>query len=175
MRACGRRRGLSYPTRLVTTRSNLQVAPPLPQARWMKVMIARHGGHRRPKHEAIFYEAKSSTWFRRPSLQFHEGLFFALYTFSRSKRTLKRAPRSKFRVSVRVSYSDTASRGPCGISCARRCKIEPPLYTDFTPAVRTSASRRSRQRAASGYPGQTQSPAEAWRRFQEEFGWALAC
>lgn len=93
--------------------------------------------------KAIFYEIESSTWVGRPSLQFHEGLFFALYTFSRSKRALKRAPRSKFRVSVRLTYSDTTSRGLCGISSARRRKIEPPLYTDFTPALRTKEMMRS--------------------------------
>ena len=84
-----------------------------------------------------------ATWVGRPSLQFHEGLFFALYTFSRSKRALKRPLRGKIRVSVRLTYSDTTSPGLCGNSSARRCKIEPPLYTDFTPAVRTKAMMRS--------------------------------
>jgi len=29
----------------------------------------------------IYYERSLETWVGRPSLQFHEGLFFALYTF----------------------------------------------------------------------------------------------
>src|SRR6266853_3101284 len=47
----------------------------------MKVMIARHGGHRRTKHEAIFYERLSPTWLRRPTLNSYEEAVFAVPTF----------------------------------------------------------------------------------------------
>lgn len=93
--------------------------------------------------EAIFFDDEFATWFRRQSLKFHEGLFFALYTFSRSERALIRSPRGKFRVIVRITYSGTTRPASCGNSGSGKCKVEPPLYTDFTPAARMKATMRS--------------------------------
>ena len=83
------------------------------------------------------------TWVGRPSLQFYKTLFFALYTFSRLERALIRAPRSKFRGIVRITYSDTTRLASCGNSGSERCKVAPSLYTYFTPAVRMKLTMRS--------------------------------
>ena len=85
--------------------------------------------------KGIFYERALPTWIGRQSPNFYEGLFFALYTFSRPSRALIRAPKGKIRVLVRITYSDTTTWLPCGNPDFQRCKVGPPLYTDFTPRL----------------------------------------
>jgi hypothetical protein len=93
--------------------------------------------------EAIFYDDVIVTWVGRPPPQFHEGLFFAPYTFSHRSRALIRVQKGKIRVLVRITYFDTIPHAACGNSCSQRCKVEPQPYTDFTPAVRMKPTMRS--------------------------------
>ena len=93
--------------------------------------------------KAIFYDDVIVTWFRRQSLKFHEGLFFAIYTLSRPERALIRAPRRKLRGIVRITYSGTTRPASCGNSGFQMCKVGASLYTDFTPAVRMKVTMRS--------------------------------
>ena len=104
--------------------------------------------HRRPPQgegrmsvEEIYSRVRLSTWFRRQSLQFHEGLFFAPSTFSRSSRALIRSSKGKIRDILRMTYSDTTTRLSCGNSGSGRCKVGPRLYTDFTPTLHLPCGR----------------------------------
>ncbi len=57
------------------------------------------------EEEEIYYEIETSTWFRRQSLKSYEGLFFALYTFSRRQRGLIRAPNAASKAFVEATYA----------------------------------------------------------------------
>ena len=96
-----------------------------------------------PRDWGLSSRDRLPTWVGRPSLQFHEGLFFAPYTFSSRSRALLRAPKGKICVLVRITYSDTTTRPSCGNSCPKTCKVEPQPYTYFTPPQRTNAISRS--------------------------------
>ena len=85
----------------------------------------------------------TGTWVGGPSLQFYEDVFFALYTVSRRSRDLIRgtsAATTCFRQGAYIGY-DLAEM--CPNPGLKKCKVGPPLYTDFTPAVRMKAMMRS--------------------------------
>ena len=104
------------------------------------------GDHTKPRAkgtEEIYSRDRSSTWFRRQSLQFHEGLFFAPSTFSRSTRGLIRAHNAATTCFTQDTYTGITRSETSQNQGFKRCKVEASLYTDFTPRVRTNPMMRS--------------------------------